>query len=178
MAAGPRDQYFQPNQSYHQPDNYHNSRSLSLQARFDGPTTETPGTLKHSSLHGRPGLSFNPPSPQFHAKRRQNGFPDRPDVKRTMPSSLAYSGRNRNENAPSLNTNGTPGTDNKSLMDEGRPKNEDIFLNIARDPDHRGSGHRDSIGRSDFRRVSLHYRALRPIAFLIALAFHRDSTPR
>jgi hypothetical protein len=95
-----------------------------------------------------------------------------------MPSSLAYSGRNRNENAPSLNTNGTPGTDNKSLMDEGRPKNEDIFLNIARDPDHRGSGHRDSIGRSDFRRVSLHYRALRPIAFLIALAFHRDSTPR
>ena len=35
-------------------------------------------------------------------------------------------------------------------MDDGRPKNDDIFLNIARSD----SGRRDSLGRSDFRRVS------------------------
>lgn len=36
-------------------------------------------------------------------------------------------------------------------LDEGRPKNEDIFLNIARTD----SARRDSLGRSEFRRVSL-----------------------
>jgi hypothetical protein len=141
MAAGLRDQHFHPDQFHHQSNNHHiHSRSLSLQPRFDGPTSETPGTLnKPSLLHGRSGLSFNSPSPQ---KRRQDEFQDRPDVKRTMPSSLAYPG---SENARSLNGTRT----DKSPMDEGRPKNEDIFLNIARD-----SGRRDSIGRSDFRRVS------------------------
>jgi len=154
MAAGHRDQHFQPNQFHHQSDNHNNNNhhhhnsvhsSFSLQTRFDGPTSETPGTLnKRSLLHGRSVLSFNSPSPQPNAKRKQNEFPqDRPDVKRTMPSSLAYSARN--ENARSLNGTRT----DKSPMDESRPKNEDIFLNIARD-----SGRRDSIGRSDFRRVS------------------------
>jgi hypothetical protein len=125
MAAGPRDQHFEPDQFHH------NHFPLSLQPRVDGPTSETP--LKRSLLHGRSGLSFNSPSPQ---KRRQDEFQDRPDVKRNMPSSLAYG----NENAP---------LSRSDHMDESRPKNEDIFLNIARD-----AGRRDSIGRSDFRRVS------------------------
>lgn len=43
------------------------------------------------------------------------------------------------------------GADSKTPMAEGRPKNDDIFLNIARTD----SGRRDSLGRSDFRRVSL-----------------------
>lgn len=38
-------------------------------------------------------------------------------------------------------------------MDDGRPKNDDIFLNIARSD----SGRRDSLGRSDFRRVSAEF---------------------
>lgn len=68
-----------------------------------------------------------------------------------MPSSLAYSGtRSFNENARSLNLNPRLGSDDKTPMDESRPKNEDVFLNIAR----ADSGRRDSIGRSDFRRVS------------------------
>ncbi|KAF7522130.1 hypothetical protein PCG10_007594 [Penicillium crustosum] len=75
-----------------------------------------------------------------------------------MPSSLAYSGATRtlNDNARSLNgsLNGTHrGIEDKSSMDEGRPKNEDVFLNIAR----ADSGRRDSIGRSDFRRSRLGY---------------------
>ncbi|CAG7992582.1 unnamed protein product [Penicillium olsonii] len=101
--------------------------------RFDGPTTETP--VKRC-------LSFNLPS--LHAR-----FPG-PDVK-TMPSSLAYS-RSLNENARSLNLSRL-GTDDKSPMDDSRPKNEDVFLNIAR----ADSGRRDSIGRSDFRRSRLGY---------------------
>ncbi|CAG8054141.1 unnamed protein product [Penicillium salamii] len=69
-----------------------------------------------------------------------------------MPSSLAYSGtRSFNENARSLNLT-RMGTDDKS-MDDSRPKNEDVFLNIAR----ADSGRRDSIGRSDFRRSRLGY---------------------
>lgn len=66
-----------------------------------------------------------------------------------MPSSVAYSETRAraSDHAHSLN-----GSYRKaSNMDEGQPKNEDIFLNIARTD----SGRRDSLGRSDFRRVSL-----------------------
>jgi hypothetical protein len=122
------------------------SRSLSLHSRFGGPTNrETPDSKpKGSLLHRarRSVLSFNSPSPQApHVSKRQQDDPqDRPDVKRTMPSSVAYS---RTENALRL------GPDKSPTMDS-RPKNEDVFLNIARTD----SGRRDSIGRSDFRRVS------------------------
>jgi hypothetical protein len=191
MAAGSRD-HLQPNQ-VNQCDYDHDqhfqlfrhfphSRSLSLHTRFDGPTDETPNlTTKRSLLHRarRSVLSFSLPSPQAsespHASKRPRQdelHQDRPDVKRTMPSSLAYSGATRtlNENARSLNgsLNGTHrGIEDKSSTDEGRPKNEDVFLNIAR----ADSGRRDSIGRSDFRRVSENNIGLEPIAFLIALAF-------
>ncbi|KAJ5960028.1 uncharacterized protein N7479_007178 [Penicillium vulpinum] len=181
MAAGSRD-HFQPNQvnQHHDYDPEHfqqfrhfpHSRSLSLHTRFEGPTDETPNlTTKRSLLHRarRSVLSFRAPSPQasespYASKRpRQDElYQDRPDVKRTMPSSLAYSGATRtlNENARSLNgslnnsLNGTHrGVEDKSSMDEGRPKNEDVFLNIARTD----SGRRDSVGRSDFRRSRIGY---------------------
>lgn len=88
-----------------------------------------------------------------------------------MPSSLADSGATRtlNDNPRFLNgpLNGTHrGIEDKSSMDEGRPKNEDVFLNIARTD----SARRDSIGRSDFRRVSENNTGLEPVAFQIALA--------
>lgn len=175
MAAGSRD-HLQPNQVNQHHDHDHDqhfqhfqhfphSRSLSLHTRFGGPTDETPNlTTKRSLLHRarRSVLSFSSPSPQAsespHASKRPRQdelYQDRPDVKRTMPSSLAYSGATRtlNDNARSLNSslNGTHrGIEDKSSMDEGRPKNEDVFLNIAR----ADSSHRDSLGRSDFRRVS------------------------
>ncbi|CAG8888604.1 unnamed protein product [Penicillium egyptiacum] len=178
MAAGSRD-HLQPNQvnqhrDYDHDQHFHHfrhfphSRSLSLHTRFDGPTDETPSlTTKRSLLHRarRSVLSFSSPSPRAsespHASKRPGQdelHQDRPDVKRTMPSSLAYSGATRtlNENARSPNgsLNGTHrGIEDKSSMDEGRPKNEDVFLNIAR----ADSGRRDSIGRSDFRRSRLGY---------------------
>ncbi|KGO77252.1 hypothetical protein PITC_092120 [Penicillium italicum] len=178
MAAGSRD-HLQPNQvnqrhdydrdqHFQQSRHFPHSRSLSLHTRFHGPTDETPNlTTKRSLLHRarRPVLSFSSPSPQAsespHASKRPRQDElhlDRPDVKRTMPSSLAYSGATRtlNDNARSLNDslNSTHrGIEDKSSMDEGRPKNEDVFLNIAR----ADSGRRDSIGRSDFRRSRLGY---------------------
>ncbi|KAJ5492616.1 hypothetical protein N7539_001362 [Penicillium diatomitis] len=53
------------------------------------------------------------------------------------------------------NHNGTKGHPSSTLghspnMDDGRVKNEDVFLNIARSD----SSRRDSLGRADFRRVS------------------------
>ncbi|KAJ5184985.1 hypothetical protein N7491_007147 [Penicillium cf. griseofulvum] len=166
MAAGSRD-HLQPNQFNQHFQHFQHFQlfphSLSLHTRFDGPTDETPNlTTKRSLLHRarRSVLSFSSPSPQaskslYASKRpRQDElYQDRPDVKRTMPSSLAYSGATRTINETrSLGLNGTR-VEDKSSMDEGRPKNEDVFLNIAR----ADSGRRDSIGRSDFRRSRLGY---------------------
>ncbi|KAJ5834649.1 hypothetical protein N7447_000675 [Penicillium robsamsonii] len=161
MAAGSRD-HSQPDQVNQHFQPFPHSRSLSLHTRFDGPTNETPNlTTKRSLLHRarRSVLSFSSPSPQasessYASKRpRQDElYQDRPDVKRTMPSSLAYSGATRtlNENAHLNGLNGTR-IEDKSSINESRPKNEDVFLNIAR----ADSGRRDSIGRSDFRRCSV-----------------------
>ncbi|KAJ5773482.1 hypothetical protein N7457_008378 [Penicillium paradoxum] len=182
MAAGSRDHYLEPNQGNrldHHLQRPSRSRSLSLNTRFDGPTgDETPNlTPKRSLLHRarRSVLSFSSPSPQAfessNAKRPGTDelSQDRPDVKGIMPSSLAYSGasatRNLNENARSFNStlNGTrPEIEDLSSMEESRPKNEDIFLNIARTD----SDRRDSIARSDFRRSRLGYssQSLRPPA--------------
>ncbi|KAJ6106304.1 hypothetical protein N7512_009821 [Penicillium capsulatum] len=71
-----------------------------------------------------------------------------------MPSSVAYSETRAlaPDHGRALNGAHRLG-ESKSPMDEGRPKNEDIFLNIARTD----SGRRDSLGRSDFRRSRLGY---------------------
>lgn len=78
----------------------------------------------------------------------------RPDVKSTMPLSVAYSEARTlaSDHGRVLNGAYRLGSDNNNTpeMDDSRPKNEDVFLNIARTD----SGHRDSLGRSDFRRVS------------------------
>lgn len=74
-------------------------------------------------------------------------------MKGTMPSSVAYSDTRTlaNGHAHTLNGSYRWAPEHKAPnMDEGQPKNEDIFLNIARTD----SGRRDSLGRSDFRRVS------------------------
>ncbi|KAJ5130352.1 uncharacterized protein N7515_006391 [Penicillium bovifimosum] len=173
MAASSRD-HSEPNQLSQEPfqpfQHFPHSRSLSLHTRFDGPTgDETPLTTKRSLLHRarRSVLSFSSPSPQAFdlpasnaPKRPIQDDSHRPDVKRTMPSSLAYSGasatRTLNENARSHNgslSGSRVGFEDLSSMDEGRPKNEDVFLNIARTD----YGRRDSIGRSDFRRSRLGY---------------------
>lgn len=71
-----------------------------------------------------------------------------------MPSSVAYSETRTlaNDHGRSLNRSYRVGPEqNGPDMDENRPKNEDIFLNIARTD----SGRRDSLDRSEFRRVSL-----------------------
>ena len=139
--AGSRDHHLQPNQLCRQSGLFGSVFPIALfvTARFDGPTVETPA-LKRSLQASKVHL----PQPLVNAT-----FP-RPHVKIAMPSSLAYSGtRSFNENARSLNLNPRLGSDD-TPMDESRPKNEDVFLNIAR----ADSGRRDSIGRSDFRRVS------------------------
>lgn len=73
-----------------------------------------------------------------------------------MPSSVAYSETRtlaNDNNTRALNGSYRLGRDPLETApprtDESR-KNEDIFLNIARTD----SGRRDSLGRSDFRRVS------------------------
>lgn len=69
-----------------------------------------------------------------------------------MPSSVAYSEAQAlpSDNGRSLNGSYRLGAARVPNMDDGHPKNDDIFLNIARSD----SGRRDSLGRSDFRRVS------------------------
>lgn len=94
-------------------------------------------------------------SPNATKRRKQSFYASQtPDVKRRMPSStLSYSqGRpqagdravNGFDKYGSQDGNVTP------IADDTRSKNDDIFLNIARTDTER----RDSIGRSDFRRVS------------------------
>lgn len=100
-------------------------------------------------------LPLTPVDPNVTERPRQHpSCALRPDVKSTMPSSVAYSETRTlaSDHGRSLNGSYRLGAENKGPdMDEGRPKNEDIFLNIARTD----SGRRDSLGRSDFRRVSL-----------------------
>lgn len=69
-----------------------------------------------------------------------------------MPSSVAYSETRAlaTDHGRALNGAHRLGAEGKTSADEARPKNEDVFLNIARTDSNR----RDSLGRSDFRRVS------------------------
>lgn len=93
-------------------------------------------------------------SPNATKRRKQSFYASQtPDVKRRMPSStLSYS-----QGRPQAGDRAVNGFDKYSqdgnvtpIADDTRSKNDDIFLNIARTDTER----RDSIGRSDFRRVS------------------------
>ncbi|KAJ5601364.1 hypothetical protein N7510_010898 [Penicillium lagena] len=69
-----------------------------------------------------------------------------------MPSSVAYSEtRTLSDAGRALARLGQDNT--ASDVDQGRPRNDDIFLNIARSD----STRRESLGRSDFRRSRLGY---------------------
>lgn len=90
------------------------------------------------------------------ALRRHPDLPSdlRPHVNSTMPSSVAYSETRTLPSGLGRSLNAAPRfteSDSSPLyLDEGRPRNDDIFLNIAKTD----SARRDSLGRSDFRRVS------------------------
>ncbi|KAJ5735086.1 uncharacterized protein N7483_000211 [Penicillium malachiteum] len=134
--------------------------------RLGGPTAttrETPGgpapdTLTPRGLHrSRRSVPSFLPSLQTQVKRHsdpsegllsesnvaERPYQDlpsalRPDVNSIMPSSVAYS---EIRTLPS------------GKMDEGRPRNDDIFLNIAKTDLDR----RESLGRADFKRSRLSY---------------------
>lgn len=136
-GTGPRPETLTPKQS----------RSLLHRSRRSVPSFLP--SLQH--------LTISPASDPNVAERHppEHLYHTRPDVKSTMPSSVAYSATRNLASDHDRNLNGSYrlAAENMSPeLDEGRPKNnEDIFLNIARTD----SGYRDSLGRSDFRRVSL-----------------------
>ncbi|KAJ5608843.1 hypothetical protein N7528_009410 [Penicillium herquei] len=151
--------------------------------RLGGPTAttrETPGgpapdTLTPRGLHrSRRSVPSFLPSLQTQVKRHsdpseglllesnvaERPYQDlpsalRPDVNSIMPSSVAYSeirtlpsGHGRSLNAAPRFSESTSGK-----MDESRPRNDDIFLNIAKTDLDR----RESLGRADFKRSRLSY---------------------
>ncbi|KAJ5888410.1 hypothetical protein N7495_008451 [Penicillium taxi] len=145
------------------------------------PTTTTcetpaPDNPSRSLLLSRQSASFSPPSlqkislnnprpigaipPQLGNAEEQLHLPEphtiRPDVNSTMPSGMAYS-----ETRTLLDDQSRAlgalriGTDSSISDMESRPKNDDVFLNIARSDTSR---RRDSLaGRSEFRRSRLGY---------------------
>ncbi|KAF3387011.1 hypothetical protein F1880_000469 [Penicillium rolfsii] len=134
----------------------------SLQNPTGAASPSTPVSTSKSSANrnSAPVVAFSPnvSSGPNAGRPQQDLFPPvfRPDVKDTMPSSVAYSqtrtlasdhGRAVN-GAYRLGSHNNNTTTTSPEMDDGRPKNEDVFLNIARTD----SGRRDSLGRSDFRR--------------------------
>lgn len=113
---------------------------------------------RSSALSSGAGSTVRVLSPNAAKRRKSTSYSQQspPDVKRRMPSSTATFTQGRSY----ANENGTPAKGierysqrdglRSSIADESRSKNEDIFLNIARSD----SGHRESLGRPDFRRVS------------------------
>ncbi|KAJ5933419.1 hypothetical protein N7454_005748 [Penicillium verhagenii] len=71
-----------------------------------------------------------------------------------MPSSMAYSETRTLSSGNGRSLNAAPRLpESKAVIDDSRPKNDDIFLNIARTD----SVRRESLGRSDFRRSRVGY---------------------
>ncbi|KAJ5903088.1 hypothetical protein N7504_005471 [Penicillium tannophilum] len=68
-----------------------------------------------------------------------------------MPSSMAFSETRTLASGHSRSLNAAPRLSESKGIDENRPRNDDVFLNIARTD----SGRRDSLGRSDYRRSRL-----------------------
>lgn len=125
-------------------------RSLVSQSRRSVPSLRSPSLQTQSpSATNRSSAPVKGASP--NALKRPHPHPGGPDAKRVMPSSVAYSETRSLASGHGRSLNSAPRlSESRAPMDEGRPKNDDIFLNIARTD----SGRRDSLGRSDFRRVS------------------------
>ncbi|KAJ5693104.1 hypothetical protein N7462_002527 [Penicillium macrosclerotiorum] len=143
------------------PDTLTPQHSLLHRSRRSVPSFHLP-SLQHlepsSNRNSAPVGAFPPtllPSPDAEERPQDHLLSTRPDVKSTMPSSVAYSETRTlaSEHGRAWNSAHRLGPDTRSLVDEGRPKNEDIFLNIARTD----SSRRDSLGRSEFRRSRLGY---------------------
>lgn len=135
--------------------------TLTASASASALASSSPSSKPSSNRNSAPVVTFSPnvlSGPNAGRPQQDSLSPVlRPDVKRTMPSSVAYSETRTlaSDHSRALNGAYRLGSDkinnnNASEIDEGRPKNEDVFLNIARTD----SGRRDSLGRSDFRRVS------------------------
>ena len=124
--------------------------SLLSHPRRSPPSSHLPSLqIRASPSRNSPVLATN----VAESLRKDPSPPLRPDVN-SMPSSVAYSESRALASEHGRASNATPrlGTDRKaSIRDDGRSKAEDVFLNIARTD----SGRRNSLGRSEFRRVSL-----------------------
>lgn len=148
--------------SFHLPSLQTTALTASASASALASTTTSCSATSSSNRNSAPVVTFSPnilSGPNDGRPPQDSLSPVlRPDVKRTMPSSVAYSETRTlaSDHSRALNGAYRLGSDrinnnDASEIDEGRPKNEDVFLNIARTD----SGRRDSLGRSDFRRVSV-----------------------
>ncbi|OOQ83046.1 putative LPXTG-motif cell wall anchor domain protein [Penicillium brasilianum] len=150
--------------SFHLPSLQTTTLTASASASALASTTTSCSATSSSNRNSAPVVTFSPnilSGPNDGRPQQDSLSPVlRPDVKRTMPSSVAYSETRTlaSDHSRALNGAYRLGSDrinnnDASEIDEGRPKNEDVFLNIARTD----SGRRDSLGRSDFRRSRLGY---------------------
>ncbi|KAJ5661237.1 uncharacterized protein N7484_000609 [Penicillium longicatenatum] len=114
-------------------------------------------SLQNTALerHPSPGAIAIPSSELNAAEPADQDLPSalRPHVNSVMPSSMAFSETRTLPSGHSRSLNAAPRLSESKGIDENRPRNDDIFLNIARTD----SGRRDSLGRSDFRRSRLGY---------------------
>ncbi|KAJ5986167.1 hypothetical protein N7451_010532, partial [Penicillium sp. IBT 35674x] len=103
--------------------------------------------------HSSPGAIAILPSEPNATEPPDHDLPSalRPHVNSVMPSSMAFSETRTLASGHSRSLNAAPRLSESKGIDENRPRNDDVFLNIARTD----SGRRDSLGRSDFRRSRL-----------------------
>lgn len=121
------------------------------------PSLQDTSTLER---HPSPGaIAISSPKPNA-AEPPEHDLPSalRPHVNSVMPSSMAFSETRTLASGHSRSLNAAPRLSESKGIDENRPRNDDVFLNIARTEE----GRRDSLGRSDFRRVSFSCLSSRP----------------
>jgi len=113
------------------------------------PSLQNTTTLER---HFSPGAIAIPSSELNAAEPPDQDLPSalRPHVNSVMPSSMAFSETRTLASGHSRSLNAAPRLSEPKGIDENRPRNDDVFLNIARTD----LGRRDSLGRSDLRRVS------------------------
>ncbi|KAJ5239440.1 hypothetical protein N7468_004059 [Penicillium chermesinum] len=126
--------------------------SLTPQRRSLTQSRRSVPSLRSPSLQTQtPSAANRAPKVSPNALKRPHPHSRGPDAKRAMPSSVAYSETRTLPSGHSRSLNGPRLESRAATIDDGRPKNDDIFLNIARSDSRR----RDSVGRSDFRRSRL-----------------------
>jgi hypothetical protein len=120
------------------------------------PSTTIKGGNSALSQDADPTVRVLSPNAPKRRKSTLYSQQEPPGVKRRMPSSTTTFVQGRSyidENGPAVKgveRHSHQDGLRSSITDESRSKNEDIFLNIARSD----SGRRESLGRSELRRVS------------------------